>query len=238
MRIHCLSHASYEGPGSLQQWAEQNGYPFTLHRMWESPEMPDISEIDFLAVLGGPMSVDQETEHPWLVEEKLFVARAIDAGIPVIGICLGGQMIAEILGGEVRRNDYVEIGWWPVELLNGARSVPGFGSWPNTLWPFHWHSYTFSIPPGCIRLASSEACPNQAFSFDNGRVVGLQFHPEFSLNDIRQVLDRSGDDITDAPFIQQPIDFLDDIHAEQIIRQQWFAFLNEFAHARVPAHAR
>lgn len=235
MRIHCLSHASYEGPGSLEQWALVRGHEFTLHRMWESPQMPDISDVDMLTVLGGPMSVDELDKHPWLSDEKIFVARAIDAGIPVLGICLGAQMIAEILGGEVRRNDYTEIGWWPVDILNAANNIPEFSMWPDTIWPFHWHRDTFSIPPGCTKLATSEACSNQAFSFDHGRVIGFQFHLEFSLDDIRQVLDRSGDDIEDSPFIQQPFEFLNDHHAEQVVRNQWYAFLDEYIGSRVLA---
>ncbi len=135
------------------------------------------------------MNVYEEAEYPWLAAEKAFIAAAIGAGKPVLGICLGAQLIAAVLGGTVSKGPQPEIGWYPVELTPAGRELPLFAGFPDRFTALHWHGDTFSIPPGATHVASSAACANQAFAYDGGRVVGLQFHLEETRESLAQ-LDR------------------------------------------------
>ena len=108
------------------------------------------------------------------MEEKRFLAATIEARKPVLGICLGAQLLADVLGGKVFQNAEKEIGWYPVRIIDHA---PPFAHFPETLTPMHWHGDTFTLPTGARRVAESEATANQAFVFGD-RIVGLQFHPE------------------------------------------------------------
>ena len=161
----------------------------------------DSSEIDILAIMGGLMNVYQYRDYPWLKEEKKFIEKAINRKIKVIGICLGAQLIADVLGARVTQNPYVEIGWHDVTLTDvGANSniLMGF---PKTFIAFHWHGDTFEIPDGASHLAYSEACANQAFKYENN-VIGLQFHLEYSQESIEKMLDNCSDELVGAQYVQ------------------------------------
>jgi GMP synthase-like glutamine amidotransferase len=134
---------------------------------------------DWLIVMGGPMGVHDEGEFPWLKAEKAAVRAALDRGAAVLGVCLGAQLLAHVLGAEVKPNAVKEIGWFPVELSAEARSTWLGRVFPERFTPFHWHGDTFGIPAGAIPLGSSEACRNQGFLWRE-RVLGLQFHPEIT----------------------------------------------------------
>ncbi len=125
------------------------------------------------------MNVDEHDLHPWLVREKQFIRRVIDRGVPLLGVCLGGQLIATVLGGQVTKNRQKEIGWFPVTLTSEAAASPLFARFPQQVPAFHWHGDTFSIPPGAVRLAASDGCDNQAFQYGRN-VVALQFHWDYS----------------------------------------------------------
>jgi GMP synthase-like glutamine amidotransferase len=140
--------------------------------------LPDPSELDMLVIMGGPMNIYEYDVHPWLGPEKKFIRACIDRGKAVLGICLGGQLIADVLGGEVTTAPFEEIGWYPVELTEAGRQLEAFAHFPDQFTTLQWHGDTFSIPAGAIHAAWSEATPNQAFSYDNERVIGLQFHLE------------------------------------------------------------
>ena len=179
MRVHCLSHVPYEGPGILRDWAEARGWSLTEWPLFENPSLPAIDDIDWLIVMGGPMSVHDTDQLDWLAPETTLI-RDLLAGIRsgrdayALGICLGAQLLAEALGGEVTRLAEAEIGWWPIELADEAGPL---AHWPARFDGFHWHGEGFSLPPGAQSLASSRHCPHQAFSFGE-RILGLQFHAE------------------------------------------------------------
>jgi GMP synthase-like glutamine amidotransferase len=123
-----------------------------------------MDSFDFLAVMGGTMNIYEHDEHPWLIDEKRFIRQAIDAGKKVLGVCLGGQLIADVLGGPVTKNAFREIGWHCVQLTPQARELPLLeSSSTGELMVFQWHGDTFAIPPGAVCLASSRGCANQAF---------------------------------------------------------------------------
>ena len=204
-RLHYLQHVPFETPGAILDWARNKGYEVTSTRLYLDEPFPSANEVDLLVIMGGPMSVHDESQYPWLPEEKAFVREvlSLDEGPKVLGICLGAQLLAEALGGEVYPNDYKEIGWFPIELTKAGKAHPLFEGWPESLVVFHWHGETFSIPEGAVHLARSEACENQAFLYE-GRVLALQFHLEVTPEIVIELLDKSAQDLVPGPFVQEP----------------------------------
>lgn len=144
------------------------------------------------------MSIHEHRTHPWLPGEKRFLAEVVEARKPVLGICLGAQLLADVLGGKVFQNAEKEIGWFPVRVLD--RAAP-FAAFPEILTVMHWHGDTFTIPPGGRRVAESDACANQAFAYGD-RVVGLQFHIELEKVGVEDLASASLDEAVRGPFIQ------------------------------------
>jgi GMP synthase-like glutamine amidotransferase len=202
MRLHYIQHAPYEPPGAIAEWARDRGFR-TSGTLAVTEEWPSLEEIDWLVVMGGPMGAYEVGVHPWLVSEKGFIRRAIDAGKAVLGVCLGGQLVADALGAEVKHNESLEIGWFAVTLTPEMAESAVFHKLPHTFVTGLWHGDTFSIPEGAIRMASSEGCANQAFEYAKGRVVGLQFHPEWRREDLRALFEHCGGDINaGGPYVQ------------------------------------
>jgi len=184
MRVHVLQHVPFEGLGSIEAWLLHRGASISHTRFFESAELPPLTDIDFVIALGGPMSVNDEKQLPWLHDEKRFVAEAIASNKAVLGICLGAQLIASALGARVYPGPEKEIGWFPVFAeppMSGTFVFPG-----NTE-VFHWHGETFDLPSGAFHLASSAACRNQAFQI-GARVIGLQFHLETTPNSAEAII--------------------------------------------------
>ncbi|HEX7056884.1 MAG TPA: type 1 glutamine amidotransferase [Bacilli bacterium] len=202
MNIHVLQHVAFEGIGSIAAWAEAKGFSLSFTRLDCGQPLPVGESFDLLIVMGGPMSVDEEEAYPWLRAEKQLIAQAIRQGKKVLGICLGAQLIAAVLGGKVTRNRYKEIGWFPVTLTEEARRAPLWRHFPRVFPAFHWHGDTFSIPPGCVKIAASEACADQAFVLDS-RVVGLQFHLEATEQSVDALLKHCRADLTPGDYVQQ-----------------------------------
>lgn len=185
MRIHWLQHAEHEDLGCIAPWLAARGAEVSMTRLQRGETLPASSEFDALLVLGGPMNIYEHDAHPWLVAEKQLIRSAIEAQKKVLGICLGSQLIADVLGGAVTRNAHSEVGWFEVALNAEGRAHPLFAEWPERFEAFHWHGDTFAIPPGAQNLMRSEACANQGFVFGE-RVLGLQFHPEVTAADARR----------------------------------------------------
>lgn len=194
MTLYVLQHVEFEGPGSIADWATARGQTLTAVHVYRGDALPVLAAGDLLVVMGGPMNIHEEEKYPWLREEKRFLRAAVDAGHRVLGICLGAQLLADVLGGRVYRNAYKEIGWFPVETTGEAKDCPLFGAFPSPATVLHWHGDTFSIPPGARHVARSPACENQAFVFDN-RVVGLQFHLETTPESLEALIGASGDEL-------------------------------------------
>ena len=161
MHAHYLQHADFERLGSIHPWLESHDYSISCTRLHRGEALPDLAGIDLLIIMGGVMSVNDEQEHPWLVAEKAFIRQAINDGKAVLGVCLGAQLIANVMGSQVRPNARREIGWFPVRSVNhGQTNVFSFPEQINVL---HWHGETFDLPADAVHLASSRACDNQAF---------------------------------------------------------------------------
>jgi GMP synthase-like glutamine amidotransferase len=203
LKVHCFQHVPFEALGNIGDWTEDRGLPITTTQFFRSTVLPDPASVDFLIIMGGPMSVDDEEEYPWLPVEKRFVRNVIDLGKSVLGICLGAQIIAEVLGGRVYPNDDREIGWFPVERTGGAKLSPLGAVLPERIEAFHWHGETFEIPDGCIHLARSEGCENQAFAYED-RVLALQFHLDTTPDAVRGLLENCADELRPGPFVDPP----------------------------------
>lgn len=199
MRAHCLLHAPFEELGGIAPWLAAAGYQITYSRMYESADLPACEAVDFLVAMGGPMSVNDERECPWLVPEKEFVRRCIAAGKPVLGVCLGAQLIASALGARVYRHSEKEIGWFPVRAV----PVPGAGyfRFPTEQTVFHWHGETFDLPAGAVLLASSEACAHQAFQLGRN-VLALQCHVEVTPELVEGFITHCGGELRAARYVQ------------------------------------
>ncbi|HEY5540406.1 MAG TPA: type 1 glutamine amidotransferase [Coriobacteriia bacterium] len=191
MRLHAIQHVPFEGTALIAEWAADRGHELTS-ALALTEEYPACDEVDLLVVLGGPMDADDETASPWLHAEKHYLVECIAAGRGVLGICLGAQILAEVLGGKIRRNAHREIGWYAVEKTEDGKAERLFSAWPECFVTGQWHGDTFDLPDGLPPLMSSEACANQAFVFDR-RVVGLQFHLEWTENELRAMLAAAGD---------------------------------------------
>ncbi|MFZ5755366.1 MAG: type 1 glutamine amidotransferase [Pseudomonadota bacterium] len=205
MRIHCLQHVPFETPAAIADWAQQHRHRIDSTLMHDDVVLPRLADIDMLVLMGGPMSVNDEAVLPWLVQEKHYLRRAIQAGKRVLGVCLGAQMIADVLGAPVTRNRYREIGWFPL-LRERGLPPPLARLMPPTLNAFHWHGETFELPPGAIRIASSAACRNQIFSAGD-RILGLQCHLETTLAGAQDLVRHCGDELVDAPYVQRADEF-------------------------------
>jgi GMP synthase-like glutamine amidotransferase len=204
MKAHVLQHVSFEGPGSIAPWLEAFGATVSYTRFFENHELPAVSAIDILIIIGGPMSANDEEELPWLTQEKRFIKEAIIRGVPVLGICLGAQLIASALGAKVYRNPEKEIGWFPIQSVPSSN---GNFYFPQECIAFHWHGETFDLPTGAERIASSEACENQAFQITRN-VIGLQFHLETTPESASDLVENCRTELVPGLYIQNEAEIL------------------------------
>ncbi len=147
------------------------------------------------------MGVHDEKKFGWLNREKHFIENAIGAGNTVLGICLGAQLIADVLGATVKKNNHKEIGWFPVSTTPENKDVAVTGFLPDSFTVFHWHGDTFEIPSGSVRVASSEACKNQGFVLDD-RIVGLQFHLEITEDSLEEMVRNGRQELAPGRYVQ------------------------------------
>lgn len=199
--VHCIQHVPYEGAGYIEKWAKDKGYAFSVSNIYEEGmQLPLVSDFEMLIVMGGPMGAYEEDVYPWLKREKKFVQEAIALGKIVVGICLGSQIIANVLGASVYPHKEKEIGWLPISFANkAAQSL--FGGKDMSPIVFQWHGDTFDLPHGANLLASSEICANQAFLYKE-TVVGLQFHLEVTEKSCTDILDNSQENIIEGKSAQ------------------------------------
>ena len=207
MKLHYLQHVPFEGLGSIASWAKTRRAQISRTRLFADEALPPAEEIDLLVVMGGPMGVYDECDHPWLVREKEFLKQAMDTDTHVLGICLGAQLIADVLGANVYPNNHKEIGWFPIEGVQTHEKIGLLLAQAGKV--FHWHGDTYDLPTGATHLAKSHACENQAFSVGD-QILALQFHLETTPNAARALIDNCGDEIVDAPYIQPACEILTD----------------------------
>jgi GMP synthase-like glutamine amidotransferase len=184
----------------MAAWLSDRAAVVQYTRFFDAPELPDPSGPDFVIAMGGPMSVNDEDEHPWLRPEKAFLREAVQQGTAILGVCLGAQLIASALGARVYPNAHREIGWFPIEGIPVEGDVFRF---PRKKTVFHWHGETFDLPKGAVRLARSDGCENQAFQVGRN-VLGLQFHLETTPASAERILHHCRSEMTPGPYVQAP----------------------------------
>lgn len=225
LRIHYLQHVDFEGPGCISQWVTEKGHTLTSTKLYLDETFPDTDQIDWLIIMGGPMSANDSHTIGWIIPEKEFILSAIKAGKVVIGICLGAQLIASVLGAKVYGNLYKEIGWFPINIPNNLPNL--LFKENNLLTAFHWHGETFELPEGAALLASSEACSNQAFLY-NQKVLGLQFHFEVTYDSLQQMLTFGKEDIDGSKYTQPEATILKQKGFITDNNRHMYALLNHF----------
>ena len=204
MKVQVLQHVPFEGPGSMAGWLAARRVEVGITRLFAGDPLPRAADVDGLIAMGGPMSVNDEDKVDWLRPEKQLVRDAVGSGIPVLGVCLGAQLIASALGARVYPGLVKEIGWFPI---CGVPNVAPAFEFPAEHLAFHWHGETFDLPPGAVRLASSAGCDNQAFQVGN-RALALQFHLETTLASAAALVENCRDELVQGPYVQTESELL------------------------------
>ncbi|MEJ2007079.1 MAG: type 1 glutamine amidotransferase [Acidobacteriota bacterium] len=230
MRVHIIQHVAFEGPGAIGEWARERGHSVTVTEQFSGGRTPSIDDFDFLVVMGGPMSANDDAKIPWLGPEKQLIAEAIRRQKAILGVCLGAQLVAQVLGVRVYRNREKEIGWYPVRLSPEAAGSRLFSGLPAEMTVLHWHGETFDLPPGAVHLAESRLCRNQAFEL-NGRVLGLQFHLEVLPGGLEKLIENSVGDLVPGPAVQTAGEIRASAHLSEALRPALCAILDRMTEA-------
>jgi GMP synthase-like glutamine amidotransferase len=205
LAVLVFQHDPYDGPGYLGEALLRRGASLTIIRLDAGEALPDTAPFDMVLVMGGAMNVYQHDRYPWLVEETQAIRHAVEAGKAVLGVCLGGQLLAKALNAQVHLGSATEIGLLPITLTEAGKADPLFEGL-SSVEAIEWHDDTFDIPDGAIALARSMSCANQAFRFGQ-RAYGLQFHPEVSPAMLAEWIKEAEDSPTDRSAFQRAVDF-------------------------------
>ncbi|MEJ2179485.1 MAG: type 1 glutamine amidotransferase [Gammaproteobacteria bacterium] len=192
--IAIFRHLECEGPGYLADFLDQHNLPHTLVRIDQNDPVPTtIDDISALVFMGGPMSVNDDL--PWISKELTLIQQAAKQDMPMLGHCLGGQLIAKALGGIITANPVKEIGWHSVARQQSATANDWLTALPNDFEVFHWHGETFSIPKAATLLLSSQYCENQAFAM--GNTLALQCHVEMTTPMVKEWVTEYADELSE-----------------------------------------
>lgn len=219
MRMHYLQHVPFESPAGILDWASQKQQTITATHLYNpTDQLPAQNEFDMLVVMGGPMGVYDTCHYPWLETEADFIRHSIENDKPVLGICLGAQLIASALGAEIKNNPHREIGWFPLQINPALQSTRFNDVFSDNMLAFHWHGDTFDLPENAIRIASSQACKNQGFIV-NEKVVGLQFHLETTPDSAALLIDNCADELDGSHYVQSKKEILGNTDSFLVIEE-------------------
>jgi GMP synthase-like glutamine amidotransferase len=228
LRVHIFMHVPFEGPGCIKEWIVRNNHQVTYTQVYETTSFPPIENIDWLIMMGGPMSVYEEKKYPWLIDEKEYVRKAVATKKVVIGICLGSQMIASALGAKVYPNAKKEIGWFDLKITEEGQKTPIFNDFENCFPVFHWHGDTFDMPNDAKRLFYSNVTLNQAYII-NDRVLGFQFHFEATLKSIGDMVEHGTGELIVSDTIQPAKNIMNNTQFISINNGRMFKILDHLA---------
>lgn len=206
-------HSPTEGPGYFSSFLDRHGIPWALVRSDAGDSVPtDLNGVSGLCLMGGPMSVNDDL--PWIDAELELIRGAVALGRPVVGHCLGGQLISKALGGSVGPAPVKEIGWGDLHVTDAEAARPWIGEAREPLPGFHWHGETFTLPAGARRILASAYCAQQAFVFDD-RHLAMQCHVEMTPDLVRQWCLHGADEIaaSPGPAVQRAEDIQADLEA-------------------------
>ena len=231
MNIHYIQHVAFEGLGAMQPYLLDKGHVLSATHLYAGESLPDVDSLDWLIVMGGPMGIYDYDDYAWLKPEKAFIKQAMDAGKNVLGICLGAQLIADVLGSTadkraVYAGKHKEIGWFDIQKSLELDDTVLGDVFPQSLEVFHWHGDMFDVPEGAQALGRSAACPNQGFVFEN-RVVGFQFHLETTLESATALIKNCGDELDGSTYVQDAETMLADKQRFQTLNQTMYAVLDK-----------
>ncbi|MEZ8801213.1 type 1 glutamine amidotransferase [Vibrio splendidus] len=203
MKIHYLQHVPFEGLAMIAEWASLKGYSIEATKFYEKAyRLPGIDDFDMLIIIGGPMSVNDGHAYPWLSAEKKLIKQSIDQGKYVLGICLGAQLIADVLGAKVAPMPQKEIGWFPIVFSDAMAGNAILSGLNLAMVVLHWHGERFDMPDNATPLASSAVCDNQGFIYGD-RVLALQFHFEMDKESISRIVEACSNElVAGGPSIQ------------------------------------
>ena len=177
-RLLVIQHVPHEGIGTFEPAFKDTGCSLTtIHAADPQAAWPRTADMHGVVVMGGPMGVYERDRHPFLTEELHFLRNALQEELPILGVCLGAQLLAHALGASVTKNPQKEIGWYPLQRTPAADGDPLMAPFATTETVFQWHGDTFGLPRGAVQLAGSPLCAQQAFRYRDN-VYGLQFHVE------------------------------------------------------------
>lgn len=234
MRVHIVVHESFEGPGAIEEWARTRGHEFGCSRLDKGDRLPTPEGIDLLVVMGGPQSTRttlEECAHFDAAAERQLIAAAVGAGVAVVGICLGAQLLGEALGAPAEPSPHPEIGAFAVTLTVDGRNHPFLADFEPTFLAGHWHSDMPGLTADALVLAISPGCPRQVVAYGR-HVYGLQLHLELTPSLVEDLVEHSQDQLhaldglpyvnIDAlrstkwrPMHDQLMDFLDGLTADR-----------------------
>lgn len=200
MIVNVLQHTPNEGPGSIQKWAHLHHHEFYVYHPYQFGILPTAEETDFLVILGGPMSPNDDL--PWIKQERQLIKKLLAKNVPILGICYGAQQIVKTLGYQVKKAPVKEVGWGPVTVQTDV--IKGL---PHELTVLHWHEEMFEIPQEAKILFSNDNLQNQGFVLGK-QAVGLQFHLEPEEDNLKEIVVNDAQYISGSVFQQT---------AEQII---------------------
>jgi GMP synthase-like glutamine amidotransferase len=209
MQIVVLQHVAFEGAGILLEIFNQDGHHVEIYKLYAADALPNLAELDVIVVMGGPMGVGDAEQFPWLINEKRFLSEAINSGKPILGICLGAQLLADVLGARVYRNAHREIGWFPVTTTPAFRASRFGKVLGDEFIPLHWHGDTFDLPSGAISIGTSAACQCQGFVFEE-RILALQFHLEMTSVGLSKLVKHCADELIPSAYVQSAEQLLTD----------------------------
>jgi GMP synthase (glutamine-hydrolysing) len=223
-----FQHDAFEGLGYFAEVLEKQGADYRILRLFHG-EMPaeDWQHIGALIILGGPMGVSDEDNYPFLRWEKRIIRAAIDEAVPMLGVCLGAQLIAATLGAPVFHGPVKEIGWSPISITPHGQVDSLLGYLPESATVFQWHGDGFELPNGAIHLASSVNYKNQAFRVGRS-IYGLQFHLEVTPSMIERWIDERSKDIALAPHVLPDKILADTQNYAPTLKYYGERFLSEF----------
>ena len=223
--VAVIQNWATESGGAIIDYFEEHAVPYRVVHGYRGEALPAVDELEAAVALGCPVSVNLFREHDFLMRLHNFTSAAVKKDLPLLGICLGAQMLAKVLGAEVKRNHTREIGLYRVKLNEAGQRDKIFEGLGSELTVFHWHQDTFGIPEGAALLATSDTCTNQAFR--RGNAVGLQFHIEPRPEDIPHWCDEYAGELVEENLSKDKI-VADYEQNAAVLRRSTFRMLDNF----------
>ncbi|MBM3468351.1 MAG: GMP synthase [Alphaproteobacteria bacterium] len=230
MNILCLTHADFETPGVIEEWAFKRGYGFNICRPYKGETLQNAQNFDFLIIMGGPQSPLALDKDPYLKEEIVCIKQAISADKLILGFCLGAQLIGEALGAKTMRSPEKEVGVYPITLSEEGMKDPLLQGFESSFSVIHWHNDMPGMTNEAVLLASSLGCPRQIIRY-SPKIYGFQCHLEITQEGMKDLIAAAEHDLAPSPYTQTSTELLQqnyhDINQKMIQILDRYLFLNE-----------